>query len=167
MIILLRLLHIVSGGLWVGMAVFTAFYLGPALDDAGPAAGSVMPALARRGLATVLPALALVTVLSGGWLYWRVAGGDVGQYLASGPGAVFAVSAAIAIVAYVLGLSVTRPAMMRVAGIMQAAAALPPDQRAAHLAEAAQWKARGAWAGRVGGVLLILALAGMAVARYV
>ena len=55
---LLRLVHIVAGILWVGFAAFLPFYLVPAVAEAGPEAGKIMGALQRRGLMTVLPALA-------------------------------------------------------------------------------------------------------------
>lgn len=85
MLILMRLPHIVGGGLWVGMAVFSAFWLGPALDEVGPSANGVMPALARRGISTRFPLLGLATIGSGAWLTWRV-GGDFSAFMASGAG---------------------------------------------------------------------------------
>ena len=35
LVVVLRLVHIVGGCLWVGFAVFVAFYLAPAVQDAG------------------------------------------------------------------------------------------------------------------------------------
>jgi hypothetical protein len=166
LVIVLRFCHVVAGGLWVGMAVFSAFLLGPAIDEAGPAASAIMPALQRRGVSTILPLLALVTVLSGFWLYWRIAGGDVFSYVQSGPGITFAISAVAAVLGYLVGVLVTRPSMMRAAMLYQAAAAGPPEDRPAQLAEAARWKTRGSKGGQLGGALLLVALAGMAIARY-
>lgn len=166
LVILLRFLHVVAGCLWVGMVIFSAFLLGPAVDDAGPGASGIMPALQRRGVSTILPLLALVTVISGAWLYWRVAGGDVLTYIQSGPGLTFAASAVAAVLGYLVGVLVTRPSMMRAAMLFQAAGAAPPEARATQLAEAARWKARGAKGGLYGGLLLLLALTGMAIARY-
>src|ERR687891_465683 len=49
-LILLRLVHVVFGALWVGMVVFTTFFLAPAVQDTGPDGGKVMAALQRRGI---------------------------------------------------------------------------------------------------------------------
>ena len=47
--IVLRLLHIVLGALWVGIAVFLPLYLMPSLGESGPdAAARVMSGLQKR-----------------------------------------------------------------------------------------------------------------------
>ncbi len=166
LLLLSRLLHIVCGCLWVGMAVFSAFYLGPAIDDAGPGANAVMPALARRGIATIFPALGLVTILSGGWLYARVMGDGAGAASATGVAHAYLGSALVAVIAFLVGILVTRPAMAKAAAAFQAAATAAPEQRGALLAEGARLKARGSAGGKIGGALLLVALAGMSVARY-
>lgn len=166
LLVLSRLLHIVGGGVWVGMAVFTAFYLGPAIDDAGPGASAIMPTLAKRGLMTIFPLLGVITILSGGWLYWRVMGSGAFTTPASGSAHAYLGSALLAVIAFFVGILVTRPSMAKAGAAFQAAAKAAPEDRAALLAEGARLKARGSAGGKIGGVLLLLALAGMSVARY-
>src|SRR5881397_2328433 len=74
--IVLRLVHVVSGALWLGMMAFTTYFLAPALGDVGPEGGKVMAALQRRRLMTVMPLLALTTLISGMWLFARFSGGS-------------------------------------------------------------------------------------------
>jgi uncharacterized membrane protein len=130
LMIILRLLHIVAGAVWVGFAVFVAFLLGPAIQDSGPEGGKVMGALMRRGMMTAMPLLAITTILSGLWLYWRVSAGFNAAYMGSPAGAMFGAGGALAILGFVLGMSISRPAMMKVGAMMQSLGpATPPDER--------------------------------------
>ena len=54
-IIILRLVHVLGGLIWVGAGVFNVLFVGPALARSGPAAGSVMAEMRRRGMFVFLP----------------------------------------------------------------------------------------------------------------
>src|SRR5438309_6237972 len=47
-LVTLRLIHIVGGVFWVGSAMFTTFFLLPAVAKAGPSAGQVVLNLQKR-----------------------------------------------------------------------------------------------------------------------
>ncbi|MGH2376750.1 MAG: hypothetical protein ACREOC_16325 [Gemmatimonadales bacterium] len=163
----LRLVHIVAGAVWVGMAVFTALFLVPAIQDAGPDGGKVMAALQRRGLLTVLPLLALGTLLSGIWLYWRASVGLHPGYVTSRVGLAFGLGGVAALVAYGVGITVMRPAMLRATALAQALGESTSEaEREERLAAIRRLRARGATAGRLVALLLLVAAAAMAVARY-
>jgi hypothetical protein len=167
LLILLRLLHVGLGALWVGMAVFTTVFMTPAIQDAGADGGKVMAALQRRGIMTVLPALAIGTLISGLWLYWRASGGLGPEFLRSGVGLAFGIGGLASVVAYAIGMTVLRPSMMRAAALAQGMGpGLAEPERQARVAEAQALRARGAAAGRVVSGLLLFTLAAMAVARY-
>jgi hypothetical protein len=155
LIVLLRWIHVVGGTLWVGAAVFIAFALGPAIEDAG-----------RRGVMTVLPLLGLATVLSGLGLFWMVAGGDLAGFLRTPTGMALGLGGLGALVAFLVGILVARPATMGAAAIFQSLASAPAEERAGRLAAATELRTRGAKAMRYVAVLLLLATTGMAVARY-
>jgi len=166
-VLLLRLLHIVSGALWVGMAVFTGLFLAPALQEVGPDGGKVMAALQRRGIMTVMPILALVTLLSGAWLYWRDSAGFTPGWMVTPVGLAFGLGGVAALIAYGLGIGVMRPAMMRVVALTESLGPGTGEQeRAARMSEIQQLRARGTAVGRLVALFLILAAAAMAVARY-
>jgi hypothetical protein len=76
----LRLVHVVTGALWVGMMAFSAFYLMPAVQEVGLDGGKVMAAIQKRGLMTVMPLLALGALISGIWLYIRAAAGMPAEF---------------------------------------------------------------------------------------
>ena len=164
--VVLRLVHVVLGALWVGTAVFTAVFLAPAMQDAGPDAAKVMGALQRRGFMTVLPILAIATLVSGLWLYWRASAGFQAAYVTSPVGLGFGVGGTLAIVAYAFGMIVTRPAMLRSVALAQTLGTASDDERRKIAAEVQRLRARGTAGGRVVAVLLTAAVAAMAVARY-
>jgi uncharacterized membrane protein len=166
LLLTLRLVHILGGILWVGFSIFVSFMLGPAIDDAGPAAGGIMPALGRRGMMTVMPVLALLTVLSGFGLYWRVAGGDFAGFARTPTGLMLGLSGIVAVLAFLVGITITRPAIGAAVVILQALPSVPEDERAERLATVARLRARGALGGKYGAILMLLAACGMAVARY-
>ncbi len=167
LIVTLRLLHVVGGAVWVGMMVFMVAFLVPAIADSGPEGGKVMTAVQRRGLLTAIPVIALVTILSGLLLYWRVSAGFAAAFIRSPTGLTLAVGAAAAVLAFLIGIAVTRPAMLRAAALAQRAAASAEAERAPLLAEAQRHRTRGIAVSRLVVLLLVLATAAMAVARYV
>jgi hypothetical protein len=155
--IVLRLVHIVSGATWVGMVALATFFVAPALSDAGPEGGTVMAALQKRGMLTVMPVLATLNLLSGFWLFARFSSGQPGL-MRSPTGMAFALGGLSALIAFVIGLIYVRPAMTK-------AAALAQDPKG-DKQEAARIRDRGnavsLWVAR----LLFFALGAMAVARY-
>jgi hypothetical protein len=167
LIALLRLIHIVAGILWVGFAAFLPFYLVPALAETGPEAGKIMGALQRRGLMTALPALAGLNMLAGLGLFWAVSSGSA-EYFRTPMSHTLILGALFAIAAFVLGMRVARPSMLRADAIMQSLSpAALPEERARTLADAEKLRQRGSRAAGWAAGLLILASACMAVARYV
>jgi uncharacterized membrane protein len=167
LLLTLRLIHILAGTLWVGIAVFNPFFLMPALQEAGPEGGKVMTILQRRGLMTLLPLLAVLTILSGLGLFWRVSGA-VTEYFRSPTAHTLSLGAVCAIVAFLIGMIVTRPAMLRAGTAMQSLApSTPPEERARVMAEVQRLRIRGAKSAQVVAMLLLLAAGLMGVARYV
>ncbi|MEX1184566.1 MAG: hypothetical protein WEF86_15255 [Gemmatimonadota bacterium] len=164
----LRLIHVIGGMLWVGSGVFTAVYMVPALTEAGPAAGLVMSSLKRRHMFVVLPSIALLTVLSGLRLMWITSAGFSSAYFATGTGITFGIGGAAAIVAFLLGVFVGRPAGARIAQLGETLrAGGDPEQQTTLRAELQRVQRRSARTLRAAMFLLIIAAASMAVARYV
>ena len=166
MIYVLRLLHILSGVFWVGAVLFTARFLMPSLRAAGPAAGAVMAQLGQRRMPLVMMSTAFVTIASGIWLMLIDAAGAVGAWMRSGPGRTFALGGALAIITLVLGMTINMPAANRVAAINQAAAKRGGAPNADESAELQRLQVRLNRGTQIVAVLLVLATAAMALARY-
>ena len=166
-LLVLRVVHVLGGIFWVGSAIFTSMFLIPALATAGPTAGQVMAGLQRRRLFTVLPIIAVLTILSGLRLMWLTSGGFSNAYFATPRGTTFAASGAAAIVAFLLSLLVGRPAAVRASALGPALASAADEATRARIgAQLASLRRRGEIASAIAVPLLVLGAAGMAVARY-
>ena len=167
LVIILRLVHVASGALWVGMMFYATFFLMPAGQEAGPEGGKVMAAVQRRGIMTVMPILAIATLISGLWLYLRASGGQHAEFARSGPGLAFGLGGLAAIAAFLTGMIVMRPAMMKAMALAQSLGpSATPEERQRVGAESQRLRARSAVAGKAVNHLLFFAVAAMAVARY-
>lgn len=167
LLLAMRPLHVVLGTFWVGTLVFNALFLQPAIRDAGPDGAKVAAALMRRRFLDVMPLVAIVTILSGLWLYWHVSGGFQPEFMGSRTGMALGVGAAAAFVAFALGVVVMRPAMLHAAELSKAAAQAAGPDGDARLATAQRLRAKAAAVGRWVAALLTLSVAAMALARYV
>lgn len=155
-LIVLRLLHVVLGVYWVGTVVFLAVFLEPSIRGAGPAGGQVMQGLAGRHFMEIMPAVALLAVLSGLRLFALDAAGAP-DFMRSRGGMAFTTGAVAALIGFGIGVFVMRPAIKR-------AMAIGPDP--ARQAEAQVFRRRAALAGRVVAALLTIAAGAMSIARY-
>jgi uncharacterized membrane protein len=165
--IVLRLVHVMSGIFWVGTAGFMTFFLGPAMITAGPAAGPVMAGLRARKLLVALPAFAVLTMLSGLRLMWIVSGGSFGAYASSRTGGVFTLGAASAVLAFVIGMAVSRPAAMKAAALAASmAGAQDFESKTAISRELAAVQKKSDVGTKIVMVFLIIAAGAMAIARY-
>ena len=116
----------------------------------------------------MLPLVAVLTLLSGLRLLMLASNGFDGAYFGTGAGRTFSTSGGLAILAFAFGMTVSRPASMRAAAFGGRLAAAPDDAaRAALGAELARLRSRAATLNLVTTALIVLAAAGMAVARYV
>ena len=167
-ILVLRLIHILSGIAWVGSGIFTSFFLVPVLSSSPAVMGQVMAGLQRRRMFIILPTVATLTILSGLRLLWIASAGFGSSYFATGTGRTFALSGLAAIVAYVLAYGVARP----LAGRMGAIAATlngvtEPSERDRLAAHLARLQRRATMATMMAVGFGIIAASGMAIARYV
>ncbi len=165
-LIVFRILHIVLGVFWAGTLIFTAFFLIPSLREAGPDAAKVTAGLMKRKFLTVMPVVALITILSGLWLYSKVSVGFQPEYMRSKPGMAIGIGGLSAIVAFLIGVTVVRPSMLKAIALSQGAASASPPDKEARLAEAAALRVRAGKAGVVVALLLILTAGTMAIARF-
>lgn len=167
-ILVLRVIHVLGGMFWVGGMFFNSFFLMPAMVSAGPAAGPVMGGLQRRKLFVVLPIIAILTILAGIRLLWITSGGFTPAYFTTGRGITFAASGGAAILAFLLGMIVTRPIAGRMGTLRQEMGATQDAQARSRLeAEMSRLQRRMQSMGILLNALLLFAALGMAVGRYV
>ena len=166
LLVTLRAVHIVGGAFWVGAVVALGFYVSPAISDAGPDGGKVMMALVRRKFLVVVPLVGLFTILAGIALYWHDSEGFAGPWRDSRMGISMGIGAVLTIVAFILGVAIVRPAVMRAMAMMQEMPSVPEADRPAKMAEVQRLRAKGQLFNRIVAVMLLVAVLTMAVARY-
>jgi hypothetical protein len=166
LLLALRLIHIVGGIIWVGFGIFLPSFLAPVLAGLGADGGKVMAGLQRRGLMTMLPLIALATILSGAGLFWWVSEGRLADFIARPMGLALATGALFAVVAFFLGVLIARPSVVRIGATLQRQASATPEEREEIQATVAQLQRRVVSVGRWTTTLLLLAAGAMAVARY-
>jgi hypothetical protein len=166
-VVVLRAIHILGGVIWVGGMSIMAFFVMPVLAGIGPAAGPVMAGLNQKKFPVIMPIVALVTILSGLRLLMIASANFNTGYFQSAVGRTFATAGGLAIVAFVFGVALVRPAMMKSVALGQQLAGATDDATRTRLgAEMAATRKRGATGNVIVLVLLLLAALGMAIARY-
>jgi len=166
-LLILRLVHILSGAFWLGAVLMMAGFVAPAVSAAGPAAGPVMKGLQQRKLPTVMATAATLTILSGLRLMWILSSGFSASWSGSAAGRVFGAAGGVAILAFLFGMLVARPATMRMGRLAASLADAVPAERGAIGEELARLRRRASTWNLLSATLLVLAASGMAVARYV
>ena len=152
-LIVTRFLHIVLGVYWVGAIFFTALFLLPAMAAAGPDGAKVAQGIQQRGFMKFTPIAAILVILTGIDLLRRVSANFQSEWFGSRVGMTYSIGMAATILAFVIGFFFMRPLFLK-------AATLPP-------AEAQPLRMRGMRLNQVVAALLFIAVATMAVARYV
>jgi uncharacterized membrane protein len=127
-----RIIHIVSAILWFGAATFYSGFVGPSLASIGPqAANTFYNHLVRQRRAVLFfRTVSTLTVVAGGFLYWRDSSGLKLDWITSSAGIGFTVGAIFGIASWLLVLGIIAPTAMRLArfGEQVAAAGGPPSE---------------------------------------
>jgi uncharacterized membrane protein len=164
-----RLLHIVAGVLWVGAAFLFVGFIGPSAAEVGPSAGPLLHAVVKkRKVAKVITGLSIVTVVAG-WVMWfrnLDQFGSLGDWLGTNFGLVLTIGGVIATVAAVegsIGVGRNVERMVDLSDEIAASGGPPsPEQQSQIQRVGAEIEKFG----KIDLVLLLLAVAAMATARY-
>jgi len=81
-----RVLHVLFGVFWAGAAFLVVLFLEPSVRETGPAGGAVMGAMVRRGYSGFINVIAILSLLTGLWLLWRMSGHFAGSFMGSRSG---------------------------------------------------------------------------------
>lgn len=165
--VVLRVLHILVAALWVGAAGLLAVVVMPAVGDAGVAGGPFLASLHRRKLHVFMAASALLTVLSGIWLYWVLTTGFDPSIVWSRGGMVFGIGGLCGLAALIIGGAIIGPGFARLAGLAEQTSAMPETGRADHLQRLAALRRRTMLASKCALALIVIALVLMASGHYV
>lgn len=161
-----RVLHILFAALWVGSAVFLTLYVTPAIRASGPRGAAVMAELMRRRMRGFIAAVAMLTVLSGLWMYWIFTHGFNLDVAGHGAGLALGLGGLCGILAAVTGGAVIGRAAERAGKLSQQVAQLPDgEEREVTMQSVAALQRRVATFSRLAVVLLVAALVAMTIAH--
>ena len=167
-VILLRIVHVLCGVFWAGALMFVVLFLEPSIRASGPDGAKVMRALVQRNYLTVVPLVAALTIVSGVWLMWIVSGGFSAEWFRSGTGIALTLGSVVAFAAFMIGVHVLRPSVLRIGPLAQVAAEAPEGRKKeAMLAQVQRLRRRAMISGRWIAALLAIAVVAMALGRYV
>ena len=168
LMLVLRLFHIVAGALWFGSAFLFTGYIGPSAAETAPGSGALMSvAVRKRRVAQVIKWLGITTVVAG-WAMWLKYATvmPIGDWIGSSFGLVLTIGGVAATTAAYFGITGIGNNVEKLVELGDEVAASggppTPDQaaRMAHLG--AEIKKHGL----IDMVLLFIAVAAMATARY-
>ena len=166
LVIALRIIHILSGVLWVGGAALFFFYIEPAINKLGPDGEKFVDEVVnRRKLPIYFVTLSTLSVLGGVILYWRASSGIDFTWITSAPGLAFTVGGIAALAAW-LGGNLLIPStlgQLMAVGAQMTASDGPPSPELVGRLHAVQKKLH--TIGMVDIVLLGVAVIAMASAR--
>lgn len=128
-LLILRIIHILSGVFWAGSTLVFATYIEPSIRASGPEGGKVMQRLAAAGYSKAMAVAGSLTVLAGLLLYWTASGHLRLAWVTSGQGLALSLGGLSAIIALVIGYFVQFRAIarMQAIGASVAAAGGPPS----------------------------------------
>jgi hypothetical protein len=166
--IVFRIIHIASAILWAGSAVFFTAFVGPTIETLGPEAGRFFGHLVRQRKAVIFfLVVSTLTVVAGGFLYWRDSGGlDIGWMIQSGFGIGLTVGAIAGLTSWLLVVLVLAPTAYRLTELGEriVAAGAPASQDEMASIHALQSRLKGFSIVTV--AALAIATLAMATARY-
>jgi len=160
LMVVLRLIHILSGAFWVGSSIFLGIYISPTVASTADAGQRFMGHLVTKRKVTVAISIAAVlTALAGILLYW-IDSTSTSGWSTTPEGLVFSIGAFFGIIGFVFGILVGRNVGLlgKIASEVQG----KPTPEQASVIQAAQKQLK--VVAPVSMISLILALACMAIA---
>jgi hypothetical protein len=166
LIVLLRLIHILSGIFWFGGTLMLVRFVFPTAKRLGPDGGRFMQSLMVEARLPVALAIAgWATTLAGLVLFYFSSGRFAHSWMTSGQGITLSIGALFGISAALHGAAAQAPVAAKLMGLSGQMGSGPPSpEQIAQMQTLRDKLARGA---TVSAGLLFVAAAAMAIARYV
>ena len=162
--IVLRLLHLIFGVIWVGAGFYYNFVLLPSLQRMDARTHRSVNKAVTQIMGPLLGISAIITIVSGGVMLVQLRHEPGHELLASGWGLAMIVGTITSILGLVLVLAVEVPTGRKVDKLAASEGREPSEQERRELRRLTDRVVR---VGRLATVLLFIALASMAIARYV
>jgi uncharacterized membrane protein len=166
-ILILRLFHITCGAFWAGSMIYLALFIIPALKASGPAGTTFMLQLGKTGYPIVIMIIAIVTIVTGIGLIWKLSEGFEAAWFHTPYARVLSMGMVLSLIAFVIGISVNRPAAMRINKVSDAIARAGGPPTNEQMNELMALRKKIFTGTHYIAVLLALTVVSMAICRYV
>lgn len=162
----LRLIHIFAGVFWVGGSFFMVWVFTPSVEAAGDEGRRFQQRFMRDSRFTpAMAAAAVLTTLSGLFLYWRVSAGFTPQWLMTKAGIALTIGGLAGLAAMLHGGAVLGRLSTRLAQIGKAIASAGGPPQPEQLQEIQTLQGKLQRGSVISVILMCVALAGMALAQ--
>ncbi|MEO5815062.1 MAG: hypothetical protein ABIT20_07270 [Gemmatimonadaceae bacterium] len=162
----LRLVHIISGALWVGAVVFLAMYLIPTIRALGPNGGRILQQLKMRRFPLYMGSLPGLVLLSGIAMYVHASMITRGAFNRSHTGMALGIGGVLALLATIIGGAVAGRSADALTALDTDVQTTGGTPSATQTQEMLRLQARLASGSKTVVVLVLLTTALMAIARY-
>lgn len=163
----MRLIHIISGVVWVGATYTMEFFIGPSVQATGDAGRQFMQYFGlRTKFGSTMVVVGILSVVSGLIMYWNLYQFRP-EAMTTASVAVLTIGALFGIIALITGYIYQGRAIARMkilAGEIQAGDGPPSPEQMAEMGNLSKQLNTG---GKISTILMTLALIGMASARYI
>lgn len=167
LMVVLRLVHIFAGIAWVGAGFFMMLVLIPLVQQMGAEGGRFMQSFAAKSrFGKVMLVSSLLTTLSGLWLYYRVSDHFNSDWMSASAGVVLSIGSVAGVLAFGHGAAQTGPGFDKMGSLARQIEAQGGPPTEAQMAEMHALGERNMQHGRISVLLEIIAVVGMAAARY-
>jgi len=166
-ILILRLFHITCGAVWAGSLIYMALFITPALKASGPEGVKFMQKLGKTGYPIIMMIVAIVTIVTGVLLIWKLSEGFQAAWFHTPYAKVLTMGSGLAFIAFIIGFTVSRPAAFRINRISDAIASAGGVPGTDQMNELMSLRKRIFTATNYIAALLALAVVSMAICRYV
>ena len=166
-LIILRLIHITCGIFWAGSIMYMALFIQPAVKASGVEGSKFVQQLAKTNkLPIVMMFAALLTIIAGVLLFWKLSSGFQSVYMASKHGIILSIGGTFAIIAFLMGFFVNKPTVAKIAAIGQSIAAQGGPPTPEQSQQLARLRKRLFAATNTVALLLAITVIAMSIVRY-
>ena len=159
----LRLVHILSGVVWVGGVLIMTFFIAPTVGATAEAGQKFIGYLMNNlKFSARMSAAAGLTILAGGILYWIDSDGLTSAWMRSGAGMGFGIGAGFALIGFIFGILIGRTTK----AMAQLGAQFQGKPTAGQMSQMQLLTRQQAAYSRLSAATLVLAVTFMAIARY-
>lgn len=167
LMVVLRFIHIVLGVLWVGGIFALTVIIVPGMQKLGIPLDGLMKTLNARKFTPIMMGFGGLTVLSGLTMMYVLSRGNEANFFGSLYGRTLSLGGVFAILALVIGGSMARPTMGKIAALQADLGGNPPKGEDPRKAQLAALQGRVVFISKLVVILLLLAVTCMAIAQYV